>query len=118
MKKTKVKTNKTVYLGMSILEVSKILMYEFCYDYIDPKYQNNGKLCCADTDSFIIHFKTVDVYKNIAYDVKKWFDTSNYKVDRPLLRGRNKKVIGLFQEKLGGGGDFERICCTWTKSIF
>ena len=57
-----------------------------------------------DIDSFIIHFKTVDVYKDIAYDVKKSFDTSNYEVNRSLLRGRNKKIIGLFQDKLGGGG--------------
>ena len=94
---------------MSILEVSKILMYEFCYDYIELKYQNNGKLCCMDIDSFIIHFKTVDVYKDIAYDVKKSFHTSNYEVNRPLLRGRNKKIIGLFQDKLGGVGNYERF---------
>ena len=53
MKKTKVKMNKPVYLGLSILEISKTLMYEFWYDYIKPKYQNNAKLCYMDTDSFI-----------------------------------------------------------------
>ena len=50
--------NKPVYLGLPILEISKTLMYGFCYDYIKPKYQNNAKLCCMDTDSFIIHIKT------------------------------------------------------------
>ena len=51
-KKTKVKMNKPVYLGFSILEISKILMYEFWYDYIKQKYQNNAKLCYMDIDSF------------------------------------------------------------------
>ena len=58
MKKIKVKMNKPVYLGLSILEISKSLMYEFCYDYIKPKYGDNVKLCYMDTDSFKIHIKT------------------------------------------------------------
>ena len=71
MKKIKVKTNKPVYLGLSVLEISKTFMYEFWYDYIKPKYQNNAKLCYMDTDSFIIHIKTEDFYKDIADDFKK-----------------------------------------------
>ena len=102
MKKMKVKMNKPVYLGLSILEISKILMYKFCYDYIKPKYRHNPKLCYVDTDSFIIHIKTEDVYENIANDVEKIFDTSNYEVNRLLPTGRNKKVIGLMKDKLGG----------------
>ena len=78
MKKTKVKVNKPIYLGMSILDISKTLMYEFWYDYIKPKYQDRAKLCYIDTDSFIIHIKTEDFYKQIANDVETWFDTSNY----------------------------------------
>ena len=62
---------KPVYLGLSILEISKILMYEFWYDYIKLQYQNNAKLCYMDTDSFIIHIKTEDFYNDIADDVKK-----------------------------------------------
>ena len=77
MKKTKVKMNKPVYLGMSILDISKTLMYEFWYDYIKPKYQDKAKLCYMDTDSFVIHIKTEDFYEDIANDVKSWFDTSN-----------------------------------------
>ena len=58
MKKTKVKMNKPVYLGLSMLEISKTLMYEFWYDYMQPKYGDNVKLCYMDTDSFIMHIKT------------------------------------------------------------
>ena len=66
MKKIKVKMNQPVYLDMSILEISKTLIYEFWLDYIKPKYQNNAKLCYRDTDNFIIHIKTEDFYENIA----------------------------------------------------
>ena len=102
MKKTKVKMNKPVYLGLSILEVSKTLMYEFWYDYMKPKYGDNVKLCYMDTDRFIVHIKVEDFYEDIADDVEKRFDTSNYDVNRPLITGRNKKVIGLMKDELGG----------------
>ena len=104
MKKTKVKINKPIYLGMSIPDISKTLMYEFWHDYIKPKYQEKAKLCYMDTDSFIIHIKTEDFYEDIANDVEKWFDTSNYDKNdkRPLPIGKNKKVIGLFKDELGG----------------
>ena len=91
MKKTKVKMNKPVYLCLSILEVSKTLMYEFWYDYIKPKYDDNVKLCYMDTDSFKMHIKTEDFYKDIANDVEKRFNTSNYEVNRPLPTGRIKR---------------------------
>ena len=71
MKNTKIKMNKPVYLGMSILEISKTLLYEFWYDYIKWQYQNNAKLCYMDTDSFIIQIKTEHFYKDIADDVVK-----------------------------------------------
>ena len=102
MKKTKVKINKPIYLGLSILEISKILMYGFWYDYMKPKYNNNVKLCYMDTDSFIMDIKTNDFYKDIANDVENRFDTSNYEVNRPLPMGKNKKVIGLMKDELGG----------------
>ena len=69
--------NKPVYLDLSILGISKTLMYEFCYDYIKPNNQHNAKLCHTDTDIFIIHIKTEDVYKDSVDDVEKRFDTSN-----------------------------------------
>ena len=87
--KTKVKMNKPIYLGLSILEISKILMYEFWYDYMKPKYNDNIKLCYMDTDGFVMNIKTI-------------FDTSNYEVNRPLPTGTNKKVIGLMKDELGG----------------
>ena len=71
MKNTKIKMNKPVYLGMSILEISKTLLYEFWYDYIKWQYQNNAKLCYMDTDSFIIQIKTEHFNKDIADDVVK-----------------------------------------------
>ena len=102
MNKTRVKMNKPIYLGLSILDISKILMYEFWYDYMKPKYGGNVKLCYMDTDSFIMNIKTEDFYKDIASDVEKSFDTSNYEVNRPLPTGKNKKVIGLMKDELGG----------------
>ena len=104
MKKTKVKMNKPVYLGMSILDISKTLMYKFWYDYFKPKYGDRAKLCYTDTDSFIIHIITEDFFEDIAGDVKKWFDTSNYDENdkRPLPIGMNKKVYGFFKDELGG----------------
>ena len=96
MKKTKVKMNKPIYLGLSTLEISKILMYEFWYDYMKPKYNDNVKLC------YIMNIKTIDFYEDIASDVENRFDTSNYEVNRPLPTGKNKKVIGLMKDELGG----------------
>ena len=100
MRRTKVKMNKPIYLGLSILEISKLLMYEFWYDYMKPKYDDNVKLYYMDTDSFIMNIKTEDFFKDVANDVEKRFDTSNYECDRPLPTGKNKKVIGLMKDEL------------------
>ena len=102
MKKTKVKMNKPIYLGLSILEISKTLMYEFWYDYMKPKYGNDVKLCYMDTNSSIMNIKTNDFYEDIANDVENRFDTLNYEVNRPLPMGKNKKAVGLIKDKLGG----------------
>ena len=109
MKKTKVKMNKPIYLGLPILEISKTLMYEFWYDYMKPKYNDNVKLYYMD--SFIMSIKINDFYKDISNDVKNRFDTSNYEVNtsetsalarRPLPTGKNKKIIDLMKDELGG----------------
>ena len=93
MKKTRVKMTKPLYLDMSILDISKILMYEFWYDYINPKYGDKAKLCYMGTYSFIIHIKTEDFFEDISNDVEKWFDTSNYDKNdkRPLPIGKNTR---------------------------
>ena len=104
MKKTKVKMNKQLYLGMSILDITKTLMYRFWYDYFKPKYEDRAKLCYTDTDSFIIYIKTEDFFEDISNDVEKWFDTSNFDQNdkRPLPIGKNKKVPGLFKDEFRG----------------
>ena len=101
MGKVKVVMNKPVYLGQAILDLSKIIMYEFHYDYMLPKYGDNIKLCYMDTDSFVYDIKTEDFYKDIAEDLETRFDTSGYR-NRPLPVVKNKKVIGLVKDELGG----------------
>ena len=102
MRKFKVKMNKPIYLGLSILDISKITMYEFWYDYVKIKYEDKARLCYMDTDSFAVNIKTKDFYKDTSQDVNKRFDTSNYTFDRPLPTGINKKAIGLMKDELGG----------------
>ena len=104
MKKTEVKMNKPIYLGQAILNISKTLMYELWHDYIKPKYGNKARICYTDTDSFVIFVKTDDFYKYIANDVERLFATSNddKRDEKPLPIGKNKKVIGVFKDKLGG----------------
>ena len=105
MGKIKVVMNKPVYLGQAILDLSKIVMYEFHYDYMVPMYGlEKLKLCYMDMDSLVYDIKTEDFYEDIADDVEARFDTSGYsKTDFRLLPiGLNKKVIGLMKDELGG----------------
>ena len=105
MGKIKVVMNKPVYLGQAILDLSKTIMYEFHYDYMKHKYPDNKlKLCYMDMDSLIYSIKTEDFYSDISPDVESRFDTSGYPNNgsRPLPVGKNKKVIGLMKDKLGG----------------
>ena len=101
MRKTQIFMNKPLYLGLSILDLSKIAMHKFWYDYVNPKYGENEKLCYMDTESSIVHVKTDDIYKDIAEDVETRFDASNFETDRPLPKG-TKNVIGLMKDELGG----------------
>ena len=91
MRKTQILMNKPVYLGLSILDLSKTIKYEFWYDYVKPKYCENAILCYMDTDSIIVQVKTYDIYIDIAKDVETRFDTSNFELDRPLPKGKNIK---------------------------
>ena len=89
---------------MSILDTSKTLMDKFWYDYFKPKYGDKAKLYYTDTDNFIINIITEDFFEDNSNDVEIWYDTSNYDENdkRPLPIGKNKKVIGLFKDELGG----------------
>ena len=105
--KTHIFMNKPVYLGLLILEIKKILMYEFWYDFLKPIFNKKVKLLYMDTNSFFKYVKTNDIYKGTAEVVKTRFNTSNYElecssIDRPLLKGKSKKVIGLMKDELGG----------------
>ena len=103
MGKIKVVINKPVYLGQVILDLSNIVMYEFHYDYMVPKYSlEKLKLCYMDTDSLVYDIKTEDFYEDIADDVPARFDTSGYCPNRLLPVGLNKKVTGLMKDELGG----------------
>ena len=105
MGKSKIKMTKPLYLGQAILDLSKMVMYEFHYDYMLPKYSKDSlQLCYMDTDSFVYHIKTKDFYEDISNDVEARFDTSNYSKEdnRPLTIGLNKKKIGLMKDELGG----------------
>ena len=103
MEKIKVVMNKPVYLGQAILDLSKIVMYEFHYNYMKRKYDNDSlTLCFMDMDSLIYIIEMEDFYKDIADDIKDRFDMSGYNSSRPLPVGSNKKVISLMKDELGG----------------
>ena len=89
MGKIKVVMNKLVYFGQAILDLSKIVMYEFHYNYMVPKYGDRLKLCYTDTDTLVYHIKTNDFYADIADDVQTRFDTSRYCPNQPLPVGLN-----------------------------
>ena len=100
MGKINVVMNKPVYLSQVIIDLSKIVMYEFHYDYMVPKYGlEKLKLCYIDMDSLVYDIKTEDFYED---DVPARLDTSGYCPNRPLPVGLNKKVIGLMKDELGG----------------
>ena len=91
MKKTKVQMNKPIYLGTSILDISKTLMHEIWYGYIKAKFGGRAKLCYIDTDSLIHLIMTENFYEDIANDIEIWFDTSNFDENdkRSLPIGKN-----------------------------
>ena len=82
-----------VVMNKPVLDLSKIIMYEFHYDYMVSKYGKRLNLCYMDTDSLIYNIETEDFYKDNADDIKERFDTSVYLLNRPLPTGLNKKVI-------------------------
>ena len=111
MKKTSLTMNKPVYLGMCILDLSKIIMYDFHYNYIKPKYGNNAKLLFTDTDSLMYEIQTEDFYKDISGDVNNRFDTSDYPENHPsgIPTGINKKVLGMMKDEVAGKNIIEFV---------
>ena len=100
--KEEILQNKSVNLVLSILEWSKILMFEFWDDYLKPVFGEKVKLCYMDIDSFNVYIKTCDINKDVAEDVEIRFYTSNYELDRPLPKRKIKRLIWLMKVKLGG----------------
>ena len=104
MRKTQIYFNKPIYLGMCILDLSKTLMYDFHYNYIQSKYGEKAKLLFTDTDSLAYEIQTEDFYRDISPDVQAKFDTSNFSQNHPsgIPTGANKKVVGMFKDEAGG----------------
>ena len=107
MKKTKLYFNMHVYLGMSILDLSKSLMYDFHYNYIKTKYGDKAQLLFTDTDSLAYEIKIKDFYKDINPDIEKRFDTSDFPTNHPsgIKTGLNSKVLGMFMDEAGWEAD-------------
>ena len=114
--------NNPGHLGLPIPQLNKKLIYQFWYDYVKPKYGGKVKLCCMDTDSFTVKIKTNDIYKDVAEDVEIWFDTSHYELecnsnDKQLSKRKNKKVIVLMKDELGGKIMTKFVGWTKTKNL-
>lgn len=104
MKKTKIKFDKPVYFGACILDISKILMYDFHYGFVQKMYRDDARLLFTDTDSLAYEIRTEDFYKDITPHVQEKFDTSNYSADHPsgIPVDANKNIIGMFKDECGG----------------
>src|SRR5277367_693419 len=100
--KENVRLDKPVYVGSTILDISKLVMYDFHYNYMVKKYGDSQKLLFTDTDSLCYEIHTPDVYKDIAKDRDKYFDTSNYPPDHKLYSVENKKKLGTFTDETKG----------------
>ena len=99
-KKIEILRNIPVHLGLSVLELSKILVHEFWCNFVKPKYGKKLKLYYMDTDSFIVYKKTADSYKDIVEGIETRFDTSNYELNRVFLKVKNEKAIRLMKDEL------------------
>ena len=104
MRKTQILMKGPVYLSLPILDLSKTVIYEFWYDYVTPKHGGDAKLCHMNTDSFNVHVKLDDIYKDIAENVETRFISSNCEIDMPLTK-----------EKIKAWPKHERICCIKSK---
>ena len=92
--------NKPISVGFTVLEISKLIMYQFYYDYLKPKYGDRCTLLFTDTDSLCCHIETDDLYADMAQNLDL-FDTSNFEQDHPLYSTQNHRVLGKFKSETG-----------------
>ena len=101
MKKTTVKLDKPIYVGFTVLELSKAHMYELHYNVFKHEYEERIQLAYSDTDSFLYEIKTEDIYKDLREKFAKYMDFSNYKPNHPLFDESKKKMIGYLKDEYG-----------------
>ena len=101
MNKISVKLDKPIYVGFTVLELSKHLMYSFHYNHIKAKYGDKATLLMMDTDSFIYDIETDDIYKDM-YEDRHLYDFSNYDKSHPLYSTIREKQAGIMKDELGG----------------
>ena len=99
--KAQLKFDKPIFIGMSILDLSKQHMYRFYYDVVKPKYGDNIRMVYTDTDSFVFHTKTEDIYQDLK-DINDEMDFSGYDKNHNCYDATNKKVLGKFKDEVGG----------------
>ena len=98
---TTLKLNKPLYVGFSVLDLSKLLMYQFHYDRMLPLYRDNIELCFTDTDSLLYEIRTNDIYKDMRI-TGDWYDFSEYPFEHPNYDAKNKKVVGKMKDEFRG----------------
>ena len=99
--KPKLKLDKPIFIGMSILDLSKQHMYKFYYDVMKPKYGDNIRMVYTDTDSFVFHTKTDDIYQDLK-EINDEMDFSGYDKNHKCYDATNKKVLGKFKDECEG----------------
>ncbi|KAL9966939.1 hypothetical protein ACROYT_G025085, partial [Oculina patagonica] len=109
MRKSKLFLNKPVYTGMTILDVSKLCMYDFYYNHLKKEYGERCELLYTDTDSLLLEIETEDVYADMAENIDK-YDTSDYPKDHSLFSTKNKKVLGKMKDECAGKQISECVC--------
>ena len=99
--KPKLKLDKPIFIGMSILDLSKKHMYKFYYDVMKPKYGDNIRMVYTDTDSFVFHTRTDDIYQDLQ-EINDEMDFSGYDKNHKCYDATNKKVLGKFKDECEG----------------
>ena len=93
--------NRPLYVGFSVLDISKLIMYRFHYGFTMNSYGSRARLCMTDTDSLLYDIRTDDVYKDMGEHLEL-FDTSEYPKAHPCYSETNKKKLGTFKDETNG----------------